>query len=55
MKKVKTPKNNENNSFNSGISNTIIQGEESQDLGVIERDAEAYIDELTVEEVKDNS
>ena len=55
MKKVKTPKNNESHSFNSEISNTIINGEESQDLRVIERDAEAFIDEPTVEEVKDNS
>ena len=58
MKKVKTPKNDESQSFNSVICNTIIQGEESQDLGVIERDrisAEAFIDEPTVEEVRDYS
>ena len=55
MKKVKTPKDAESHSFDSGISNTIINCEESQDLGVIERGIEAFIDEPTVEEVKDDS
>ena len=55
MKKNKTPKDDETHSFNSGISNTLIHGEESQDLGVIERGVEAFTDEPTVEEVKDNS
>ena len=56
-KKVKTPRVDESQNFNSVICDTIIQGDESEDLGVIERDqisAEAFVDEPTIEEVRDN-
>ena len=57
MKKVKTPRVDESHNFNSVICDTIIQGDESEDLGVIERDqisVEAFVDEPTIEEVRDN-